>query len=130
AEISDAVVTRLLHLVLARAHLRKGELEALPAHAVLGEAMSRLLEVLRGLQQRLGGNAADVGAGSAERGLAVGSFPVVDAGGRKAELCGADRGDVASRAAADHDDVKRLRHEVQSFQSGVRGCNAPAGICR
>jgi hypothetical protein len=33
-------------------------------------------------------------------------LPFVDAGGVQAELCGADRGDVAARAAADHDDVK------------------------
>src|SRR5216117_1658794 len=95
-EVDNTVVARLDHLVLALEHLGEVELEALHAHAVLGEMMSRLLEILRRLQQRLGGNATDVGAGAAERGLPVGSFPVVDAGGQKAELRGADRGDVAA----------------------------------
>src|SRR5438445_469986 len=102
-EIDDAVVARLYDLVLALEHLGEIELETLHAHPVLGEAMPGLLEVLRGLQQRFGGNAADVGAGSAERGLAIGSFPVVDAGRLQSELCGADRGDVAAWTTSDHD---------------------------
>src|SRR2546425_351228 len=56
-EIDDSIVARLHHLVLALEHLREVELQALHAHAVLGEAMPGLLEILRGLQQRLRGNA-------------------------------------------------------------------------
>src|SRR2546427_116340 len=106
-EIGDAVVARLHHLVLAPEHLDEVELQALHAHAVLGEAVPGLLEVLRGLQQCLGRNTADVGAGSAQGGLPVGALPVVDTGGLQAELGGADRGDVATRTAADYDYIKR-----------------------
>src|SRR5207249_709872 len=82
--------------------------------------MSRLFEVLRGLQQRLGRNAADVGAGAAERRLALRALPVVDARGRKAELRRADRGDVAAWTAADHDNVKRLCHNEALGETGDR----------
>ena len=61
-------------LVLALEHLREVELQALHLDAVLGEVVAGLLEVLGGLQQRLGRDAADVGAGAAERRLAVGVF--------------------------------------------------------
>ena len=46
-EVNHAVIARLHHLVFALEHLRKVELEAFHAHAVLGEAVPRLLEVLR-----------------------------------------------------------------------------------
>ena len=76
--------------------------------AKLGEVVPGRLEVLGGLQQRLGGDAADVGAGAAERRLAVGAFRLVDARDLQAELRGADRCDVAARPAADHHHVKGL----------------------
>src|SRR5262249_17761417 len=69
---------------------------------VVGEVVPRRLVVLGGLQQRLGRDAADVGASATERGLAVGALPFVDAGRGKAQLGGADGGDVAARPAADH----------------------------
>ncbi len=109
-EIGDAVVARLHDLVLALEHLDEVELETLHAHAVFGEAMPGLLEILRGLQQRLGGNAADVGAGSAQRGPAVDRLPVVDAGGLESELRRADRGDIAAGTTSNHDNVKGLGH--------------------
>src|SRR6266700_1840378 len=111
-QVDDAVVARLHHLVLAPEHLGEIELEALHAHAVIGEVMPGLLEVLGGLQQGLGRDAADVGARAPQRGLAVGALPLVHAGGLEAELRGADRGDVTARPAADDYDVKRLSHEV------------------
>ena len=49
-----------------------------------------VLEVFRRLQQRLGRDAADVGARAARRGLAVGARPVVDA--RRREARAAPRG--------------------------------------
>ena len=88
--------------------VREVELQALHLDAVVGEVVPGLLVVLRGLQQRLGGDAADVEAGAAERRLAVGVLPFVDAGVAEAELRGADRGDVAAGPAADHDDVEGL----------------------
>ena len=105
-QVQDAVVVLRDDLVLAREHLRDVDREALDLDAVLGEGMAGVLEVLGRLQQRLRRDAADVGAGAARRGLAVGARPVVDAGGLEAELRGADRGDVAAGAAADDDDVE------------------------
>ncbi len=62
--------------------------------------MRRFLEQLGRVEQRLGRDAADVEAGAAERLAALG------AGGLEAKLRGADRGDVAAGAGADHQDVE------------------------
>ena len=70
-------------------------------HAPFGERpVTRFLEQLGGVEQRLGRDAADVEAGAAERLAAFG------AGGLEAELRGADRGDIAAGAGADHQDVE------------------------
>src|SRR6266496_505256 len=125
-QVDDAVVARLHHLVLAPEHLGEIELEALHAHAVIGEVMPGLLEVLGGLHQGLGRDAADVGARAPQGGLSVGAPPIVHAGCLEAELRGADRGDVTARAAADHYDVKRLSHEV--IGKSIRPLPAPAEL--
>ena len=75
---------------------------------MVGELVHRALVVLRGLEQRLGRDAADVEAGAAEAGLALPVLPVVDADGLEAELRGADGGDVAARAGADDGDVETV----------------------
>ena len=80
-------------------HGAEVELDAADLDAVLGHAVLRLLEQVRRVQQRLGGDAADVEAGAAERAA------LVDAGHPHAELRCLDRGDVAARAPADHDEV-------------------------
>ena len=54
-------------------------------------------------QQRLGGDTADVEAGAAE-------LILLDQGDLRAELAGADRGDVAAGPAPDHHDVELLGH--------------------
>src|SRR5258707_14241067 len=66
--------------------------------------MRRFLVFLRGLQQRLRGDAADIEAGAAE------PVAALDAGGLQAELRCADRRDVAARAGADDDDVVGVSH--------------------
>jgi hypothetical protein len=43
-----------------------------PGYALRGEAVAGFLEQVRGMQQRLGRNAADVQAGAAEARLALG----------------------------------------------------------
>ena len=58
------------------------------------------LEQLGRVEQRLGRDAADVEAGAAQRLAALG------AGGLEAQLRGADRGDIAAGAGADHQDVE------------------------
>ena len=62
------------------------------------------LQRVRVLEQRLGRNAAPDQAGAAERLL------LLDDGHLLAELRGADRGDVAARAGADHDDIVAFWH--------------------
>ncbi len=61
---------------------------------------------LRGVQQGLGGHAADVQAGAAQRGA------LLDQGGLEAQLAGADGGVVAARPAPDD-------HHVIGLGSGV-----------
>src|SRR6056297_2162091 len=70
---------------------------ALEAH--LGEVVFGLVQLVGGVQQRLGGDAADVEAGAAK------GFSALDAGGFQAELRAADGGDIAAGAGADDDDV-------------------------
>src|SRR5262249_10424933 len=107
-EIEDAVVAALHHLVLALQHRREVEVEALHLDAVLGEVMPGLLVVLGGLQQRLGGNAADVGAGAAEGGLAVGALRFVDARRLQPQLSSANRCNISAGASSDHHYVERF----------------------
>ena len=65
-----------------------------------------LLEQMRGVQQRLGRDAADIEAGAAERAA------LLDAGHLEPELGRLDRGHVAARPAADdHQIVPRLAHD-------------------
>jgi hypothetical protein len=89
-------------VVLPLQHAREIEAHAVEVDAVVLGVEARELVVLRGLEQRLRGNAADVDAGAAER------LVHLDAHGGEPELGGADRRDVAARAAADHDDVGLL----------------------
>ena len=91
---------------LRRQHLGQVQAQALDLDAVVGEVLAGVLVVLGRLQQRLGGNAADVGAGAAQGRAALGVLPLVDAGDVEAELRRADGGDVAAGAAADDDDVE------------------------
>ena len=85
--------------VLALEHLREVDAQIADTDAVLGGVLAEELDMLRGVQQRLGRDAADVDAGAAER------LVHLDADGDEAELGGADRGDIAARAAADDHDV-------------------------
>ena len=100
----DAAGQPLDDLVLAGVHLLHVEAEV-PGRRRVAERQAPFLPVLRDLErvrvleQRLGRNAAPVQAGAAEHRRAL------DHGGLQAELRGADRGDVAARPGADHDDV-------------------------
>ena len=68
--------------------------------AVHGEIVARLLEQVRGLQQRLGRDAADIEAGAAE------GRALLDHRHLHAELGGADRRHIAARSGADHDEIE------------------------
>ena len=65
-----------------------------------GEAVARLVVELGGVQQRLGGDAADVEAGAAEASARFSTH-----GDLHAELGRADGADVAAGAGADDDEI-------------------------
>ena len=98
--------------------------------AACAEREAPLLPVLRDLQrvrvleQRLGRNAAPVEAGAAEHRRAL------DDRGLQAELRGADRGDVAAGAGADHDDVVFVRHIRCSLSSSSTTSGTKATVRR
>ncbi len=73
----------------------------------LREIVAGHLVEVRGLQQRLGRDAADIEAGAAERAAHF------DAGGLEAELRRLDGADIAARTAADHHHVECLFRHVQ-----------------
>src|SRR3546814_10271027 len=70
--------------------------------------MAHVPVLARGVEQRLGGDAAHAQAGAAKGGLAVLAQRGVDAGDLHAQLRGADGGVVAGGAGADDDDVEVL----------------------
>ena len=90
----------------------------------VAEREAPLLPVLRDLQrvrvleQRLGRDAAPVQAGAAEHRRAL------DDGGLQAELRGADRGDVAAGAGADHHDVVFVRHRSRVQRADRRSSSS------
>ena len=94
--------------ILARLHLR--HVDADDGRRRRADRDAPLLRVLddlqrvRVLEQRLGRNAAPDQARAAERLL------LLDDGDLQAELRGADGGDVAAGAGADHDDVVFVGH--------------------
>ena len=91
---------------LPLAGLHAGKVQCDPGHhdAVIGEGVGRLIEILRRVQQRLGGDAAHVQAGAAEGGA------FFDAGHFHAQLRGSDGANVAAGAGADNDDVEGFGH--------------------
>ena len=105
-QVKDAVVVLFDHAVFAGDHFLDVHFQVFEADAVLAEMVRGLLEMLRALQQRLGRNAAHVGAGAAGSGAAFFVFPLVNTGHVQAQLRGANGRDIAARACADNDDVK------------------------
>jgi len=73
---------------------------------MLGEVVVGVVKMLRRLQQGLGGNAAHVGTGAARGWATCGVLPLIDTSDLKAQLGGANGGDVATRPRADDDDVE------------------------
>ena len=100
----DALGVGADDLTLAGLHLLEVERDGADIDAMLGELVLRLVEMLRGLQQRLGGDAADIEAGAAE------CRALFHAGDLHAELGGADRADIAAGTGADDDDVEAVSH--------------------
>src|SRR5690606_10684048 len=76
-QIKDAVIILLDDAILALEHLRQIQRQARHTDAMLGKGMPGMFVVLGRLQQCLGRNAADVGAGAARRRAALFILPVV-----------------------------------------------------
>ena len=116
------------HAGFAAQHLAQIDCCALDQNAVLGGLVVDHLELLRAVEQRLAGNAADVQAGAAQRGLAV-TGKGVDAGHREPQLRGADGRDVAARATADHYNVIRIHNWMESsvWVAGQKGTVSGTG---
>ena len=110
-EVQDAVVVLLDHGVLAPEHLGHVDAQVVEADAVIGKGVTRVLEVLARLQQRLRRDAPDVGAGAARSRAALVVFPLVDARRAEPQLCRADGGHIAARPATDDHHIKLLTHE-------------------
>ena len=101
------------HLVLAREHPAEVELHVAGLDAVRGQQMAHVVVVVRGVEQRLRGDAPDVQAGAAERGLPARIEPCVHARGAEAELRGPNRCHVSAGTGAD-DHYVEVVHGVLS----------------
>ena len=111
----DALGVLADHVVLVGQHLFPVDLGRRALQAHLFEIVLRLVQLVAGVQQRLGRDAAHVQAGAAQ------GFAPLDAGGFQAQLGAADRGDIAAGAGADDDDIV-VGHG--SGPSGLRGRGA------
>jgi hypothetical protein len=105
---------------------RRRSLGVADADPLRGKAVSGFLEEVRGMQQSLRRNAADVQAGAAQARLAFGVGVGIrfTAGDIETELRGADGGNVAAGATADRNglDMRSRQHEIKLLRtSGWRG---------
>ena len=107
---ADAAGELLDDLVLAANHRLDVDLGILEADAVVAKDVAHVPELARGIQQRLGRDAAHAQAGAAEGRLAVLAQRRVDAGGLQAQLGRADGSVVTGRAGTDDDDVELFSH--------------------
>ena len=98
-QIGDAVDVGGDRVVLVLHHRAEIELGRRDDDAEGREAMRRLVEHFGGVEERLGRNAADVEAGSAER------LHLLDHGDLHAELGRANGADVAAGAGADDNEI-------------------------
>ena len=105
----DAVDIGFHRIGLVLHHRGQIELRRVDNDAERREPMRCLREHMRGVQQRLGGNAADI-----EAGAAVGCV-LLDDGRLEAQLRRADRADIAAGSRADDDKI------VSHFTSNKQG---------
>src|SRR5690606_1470424 len=100
----DASGQALDDLVLTCQNLLQVQRDLAGGDAVAGNGLAGLLVAMRDVQQLLGRDAAYVEAGAAE------AAALLDAGGLEAELGRPDCRDIATRAAADDDEVEGISH--------------------
>src|SRR5690606_17170526 len=130
-QLRDAAGELLHDGVLAADHLPHVDLRVAGGDAVLAEDVLQVVELARGIEQRLGRDAAHAQAGAAECRLAVLAQGGVDAGGLHAQLGGTDRGVVAGRAGADDDDVELFGHFMPSQREwGIGNGESEGRECR
>ena len=110
----DAVDVALHALVLEGQHLGEVELRLRRSMPMAAKRVARLLVELGGVQQRLGGDAADVEAGAAVR------RPLLDHGRPSGRAGRADGAHIAAGAGADDDQIV----------GGSRQLNSVAGLER
>jgi hypothetical protein len=108
-------------LVFATHHRREVERGLTDLDPVLGELTSGLGEFMRGLQQRLRRDAADVETGPTEDAAAL------DASRFEPELGSPDRRDVTPRTGPDDDDVVTLGHGASTLFIFLRHDRARPG---
>ena len=106
----DAVDVGLHRRVLVRHHRLEIEFRLADLDAERSETVTGLLEHFGGVQQRLGGNAADVEAGAAQR------LALLDDRRLQAELRRLDGADITARSRSDHDDI--IAHGSFPLNSG------------
>mmetsp|Transcript_31043 Transcript_31043/g.99107 ORF Transcript_31043/g.99107 Transcript_31043/m.99107 type:complete len:511 (-) Transcript_31043:619-2151(-) len=106
-------------LVLGRHQLVNVEGDAGHVDAVLGHVVLSIVVHVAGVEERLGGDAADVEAGAAEATAAL------DAGHLHAELGGLDGTDIPARPAPDNDEILGLaRGEAAGAEDAEHGAIA------
>lgn len=102
------------HGFLAAQHFREVHPRAVYLDAVFGRLVVDHLEAFARIEHRLGGNAAHIEAGAAQRSFAA-PLESVHAGRLEAQLCGANRGHVACRAAANHHYVVCVHNRSRAY---------------
>ena len=112
-QAGDPAGQGLHHLVLAREHPAQIERHVAGLDAVRGQQVAQVVVVVRGVEQGLRGDAADVQAGAAQGRLSARIEPSVHAGGAQPELRGPDRRDVSAGTGPDDYDVEGV-HGVLS----------------
>jgi len=110
-ECDDARGQSTYDLVLARDHGRDVHAHIAGGNAVFFQFLLAAMEVLGRFQQRLGGDAAHVETGAAERGFAFRAHAAVDARDAHTELRGPDCGYVTGWTSPQNDQVECLRHD-------------------
>ena len=119
----DALRVLIDHALLPRLDDAPVELHVADGDAELFCFLDLLPDV-RVLEQRLGGDAAAMETGASDERV------LLDDRDLQAELPGADTGHVASRSAADDDDVVLLICQDLPPVKMQRGCGAARIICR
>ncbi len=115
----DAAGELLHDLVLAADHGGHVHLGVVEADSVVAEQVAHVPELARGIQQRLGRNAAHAQAGTAQCRLAVLAQGRVDAGDLHAQLRRTDGGVITGRTGTDDDDVELFAHFICSREWGI-----------